>query len=104
MIEVVDTHHEVMLPSGDGIDVVWLHRADTAAGKSPLLVDAVRGLTFPDGKGYAWGGGESRAMTRVRKHLRHERGFAARDTDVIAYWRHADHPPEPDDPEPDEDE
>ena len=96
VVEVENADHEVPLRSGDGITVLWLHRGTRPAGTSELLLDSVRELTFPPGRGYAWGGGESRAMTRVRKHLRHERGFAKRDTDVIAYWRHSDSPIEDD--------
>ena len=48
-----------------------------------------------DGRTYVWGGAESRAMTAVRRHVRHERGLAREQVSLVAYWRHRDHPPEP---------
>ena len=44
------------------------------------------------GRCYAWGGGESRAMARVRRHLHDERGLDPSCTEVIAYWRQGAQP------------
>ena len=63
-----------------------------------LLVDAVRELDLDPAGAYAWGGGESRAMTAVRTLLRRERGWTRQQVSLVAYWRHADSPAlDPDD-------
>jgi len=60
-----------------------------------LLADAVRSLPEPDGTHYAWGGGESHAMTAARKHLRRTAGLRREQVAMVAYWRHHDHEPDP---------
>lgn len=99
--EVADVGEHQDLPDREGVAVTWLHRDGAEAGTTSLLVDAVRGLPEPDGTVYVWGGGESRAMTAVRHHLRHERGLAREAVSLVAYWRHQRHDPAED---PDEDD
>ncbi|NLV55321.1 MAG: siderophore-interacting protein, partial [Acidimicrobiales bacterium] len=43
---------------------------------------------------YVWGGGESRAMTAVRRYVRREIGLPREAVSLVAYWRHADSPVE----------
>ena len=57
----------------------WLVRGREA------LVDAVRELELPWGRGHVWGGGESLAMRAVRDDLSHLPGAAA--LHVLGYWR-----------------
>jgi NADPH-dependent ferric siderophore reductase len=98
LAEVAGPDEEQPLPeAGPDTDVTWLHRDGAEAGTTTLLADAVRALPPLGATTYAWGGGESRALTAVRKHLRHEVGLPRERVSLIAYWRHADHPPEPDD-------
>lgn len=76
------------LPQRDGVEITWTHRAGAPAGRTTNLVDAVRALPpFPD-RTYVWGGGESKAMTAVRRHVRDERGLAREEASLVAYWRH----------------
>ncbi len=67
------------LPSG----VHWL--APPADGES-ALAEVVRGVAWPDGPGYFWMAGESAQMREIRRHLRHELGFAPASYDVMGYW------------------
>lgn len=76
------------LPERDGVEVTWCYRRGEPAGRTTLLVDAVRGLPAFADRTYVWGGGESRAMTAVRRHVRDERGLEREDAGLIAYWRH----------------
>lgn len=95
-VDDASTHQE--LPVRPGCEVTWLHRDGAPAGTTTLLVDAVRRLEWPPGTPYAWGGGESRAMTAVRRHLRREVGLPREAVSMVAYWRHAAHAAdEPDD-------
>jgi NADPH-dependent ferric siderophore reductase len=75
------------LPDGAGIDVHWLYRSGAAPGTTTLLVDAVRRLPRPTASTYVWGGGESRAMTAVRRYVRDEIGVGRSSVDLVAYWR-----------------
>lgn len=81
-----DEHQE--LPHHRGVTVVWLHRNGSAAGTTSLLVDAAKALPPFRGTPYVWGGGESKAMTAVRRHVRDERDLDRDSVSLIAYWRH----------------
>ncbi|MFT3855813.1 MAG: SIP domain-containing protein [Ilumatobacteraceae bacterium] len=81
------------LPEHPGATVHWVHRLGRPAGTAPeLLLDVVRGLDLDPTVGYVWGGGESRAMTAVRKLVRRELGWPRDRVSLVAYWRHADSP------------
>lgn len=96
-VEVPDAAEEQPLAAG----VTWLHRGDRPAGTTTLLADAVRSLALPPGRGYAWGGGESRAVTAVRRYLRHEVGLERAQVSMTGYWRHPAHTEELGDPDED---
>lgn len=86
--EVANVDDHQPLPDRSEAEVVWLHRDGAEAGTTSLLVDAVRELPAFEGTPYVWGGGESRAMTAVRRHVRDERGLDRDEVALIAYWRH----------------
>jgi len=50
------------------------------------LVADVRALALPDGRGFAWGGGEAALMARVRAVL-NDKGVPREATRVSAYWK-----------------
>jgi NADPH-dependent ferric siderophore reductase len=59
------------------------------------LVDALQELVLPEGRGFAWGGGEASLMARVRQVL-NGKGVPREATRVSAYWKqgvaeHHDH-------------
>ena len=101
VVVVVEVDHEgehLDLPMREGVAVHWVHRHGEPPGEDPQrLVDVVRGLELPAGRGYVWGGAESRAMTAVRRHVRDERGLERAQVSLVAYWRHAADPTEDDD-------
>jgi NADPH-dependent ferric siderophore reductase len=97
IVEVAGPEEHQPLAAGPAVDVTWLHRGDRPAGTTMQLADAVRALDLPAGRPYVWGGGESRAMGRIRRYLRREIGYARDDVSLTPYWRHAAHPEEPDD-------
>ena len=90
--EVADVAEHQLLPSSPSFEVTWLHRGDAPAGTTTLLADAVRSMPWPGGTPYVWGGGESRAMTAVRKYVRGEIGLPREAVSLVAYWRHASSP------------
>ena len=84
---------------GPEVQVHWWHREGAEAGTTTALPDAVRQAfadgILPPGTPYVWGGGESRTMTAVRKHVRREVGLAREQVSLVAYWRHAAHQADP---------
>ncbi|MFV0308765.1 MAG: SIP domain-containing protein [Desertimonas sp.] len=86
--EVADADEHHPLPTRSDIEVTWLHRDGADAGTTTLLVDAVRAMDWRSGAPYVWGGGESRAMTAVRRHVRDERGLERAAVSLVGYWRH----------------
>lgn len=92
--EVADASECQELPARPGVEVTWLHRDGAPAGTTTLLGDTVRALAHPGGTPYVWGGGESRAMTAVRRHVRDTWGLAREAVSLVAYWRHPESPVE----------
>ena len=88
-VETTGTTDRVDLPASRTVEITWLDRGAEPAGTSTLLADAVRSMPWPGGNAYAWGGGESRAMTAIRKYVRHEVGLPREAVSMTGYWRHA---------------
>jgi NADPH-dependent ferric siderophore reductase len=78
--------HEVALPTPADVDVVWLHRS-RGPEDATLLVDAVRDLTFPEGRPFGFVHGEADEIRAVRHHLLHDRGLTRQDLSCSPYWR-----------------
>jgi NADPH-dependent ferric siderophore reductase len=85
--EVADESERQDLPATAGCEVTWLYRRGAEPGTTTLLADAVRAMPWPGGTPYVWGGGESRAMTAVRRHVRGELGLPRDAVSLVAYWR-----------------
>lgn len=86
--EVADAADRQELPARPGVEVTWCHRDGADAGTTTLLADAVRAIPAPVGTPYVWGGGESRAMTDVRRHVRDTWSLPQSQVSLVAYWRH----------------
>src|SRR5918997_1977100 len=97
--EVDNPDERQELPTAPSFDVTWLSRDGAEAGTTTLLADAVRAMPWPGGAAYAWGGGESRTMTAVRRYVRQEIGLSREQVSLVAYWRHATHAADPIDDE-----
>ncbi|MFF9810284.1 siderophore-interacting protein [Streptomyces coeruleorubidus] len=67
------------------VEVVWLHRGDRPLGEA--LVEAVRGLAFPEGRVHAFVHGEAHFVKELRKLLRVERSVPREDLSISGYWR-----------------
>jgi NADPH-dependent ferric siderophore reductase len=65
--------------SAADVDLRWFDSAGD-------LVADVRALALPDGRGFAWGGGEAALMARVRTVLS-DKGVPREATRVSAYWK-----------------
>jgi NADPH-dependent ferric siderophore reductase len=78
--------HEIALPSPANIDVRWLHRS-RGPEDAALLVDALRDLTFPQGRPSGFVHGEADEIRAVRHHLLHDRGLTRQHLSCSPYWR-----------------
>jgi NADPH-dependent ferric siderophore reductase len=86
-VEVRDAAEEQRWETAGEVSVHWLHRGDTPAGHSTVLIDTVRAAQFPPGPVFAWLAGESGAVRALRRHLVEERGLDKRAIDFTGYWR-----------------
>ncbi len=82
-IEVEGEQEEQKIDSD--VEVVWLHRGDRPVGQA--LVEAVRGLDFPEGRVHAFVHGEAACVKELRRLLRVEREIPREDLSISGYWR-----------------
>ncbi|MFJ3211642.1 siderophore-interacting protein [Streptomyces flaveolus] len=82
-VEVEGPQEEQKIDSD--VQVVWLHRGDRPVGQA--LVEAVRGLDFPEGRVHAFVHGEAACVKDLRKLLRVEREIPREDLSISGYWR-----------------
>lgn len=90
LVETVDARHVIELPQRFGVAVTWLYRGDDEPGTGDQLFGAVRALDLAghtDRGLVAFGAGQSRQMTQIRKYLRHEIGMTADNVSMTGYWR-----------------
>jgi NADPH-dependent ferric siderophore reductase len=94
LVEVGDDAERQPVESAADVELHWLSRGGRAPGTTTVLMDALRDLALPDGRGRAWGGAEARAMRAVRDHLREQRGLARAAVQALGYWKHSATPEE----------
>ncbi len=82
-IEVSGPEEEQKIDTG--VPVVWLHRGDRPVGEA--LLEAVRGLEFPEGRPHAFVHGEASFVKELRRLLRVERQIPREDLSISGYWR-----------------
>lgn len=89
LAETVDEHHTLAFP-GAGTNVIWHYRR----GAEPGVGSGLYKLVAPVAQGAAgrafdtaFGAGESRQITKIRKYLRHEVGMPAARVSMTGYWR-----------------
>jgi NADPH-dependent ferric siderophore reductase len=88
ILEVDSIDHAPPMPEHPGLTVRWIERGDVEPGRHPGLVEAVAEVDLGYGRGWeAFGGAESRQITKVRKLLRRERGLPAAQVSMTGYWR-----------------
>ncbi|WP_394470990.1 siderophore-interacting protein [Roseateles sp. DC23W] len=60
-----------------------LHVLSTPAA----LLQALRGVSLPEGEGYVWCAGEAQAMTQLRELMLRDKGHPKEALKVAAYWK-----------------
>ncbi|MGY1748967.1 siderophore-interacting protein [Modestobacter sp. SYSU DS0511] len=73
------------VPTPAGVELVWVHRGSAEPGRA--LVDAVRAVQLPAGRGHVFVHGEAGLVRELRRHLRAERGLDPEFTSISGYWR-----------------
>ncbi len=89
--ETVDEAHTLPLAPDGRADVRWVFRGDEAPGTGTRLIDAVRQLDLDRAGLVAFGAGESKQMSAIRRLLRRDHGFPADFVSMTGYWRRARH-------------
>nr|WP_281386979.1 siderophore-interacting protein [Jiangella mangrovi] len=85
--EVAGASEEQALDSAASVSVTWLHRDGVPAGRSGLLLGAVRAMSWPGGDVFAWVAGEASVVREIRRHLVGERGLDRTAVTFAGYWR-----------------
>lgn len=84
VIEVAAPHDELDITTAEDVELHWVHGGN---GHGPTRIEEIlRASELPDGTGYVWVAGETKATRGVRKYLRHELRLAPSAYKVIGYW------------------
>ncbi|MFF7292583.1 siderophore-interacting protein [Microbacterium sp. NPDC008134] len=84
VVEVATAEDELDVTTPDGVELHWVHGGN---GHGPTRIEEIlRASDLPNGRGYVWVAGETKATRGVRKHLRHELKLAASDYKILGYW------------------
>lgn len=86
LIEVDSEADHLPVDAPEGVEVRWLHRDGAEAGTTTLLEDAVRAVTWRDGRVDVFAHGERGAMKALRPYLTQERGLDRDQLSLSAYW------------------
>jgi NADPH-dependent ferric siderophore reductase len=87
VIEVDGPEHQQPLNSPGDLDLVWVYRRMGAGQDPSLLLEAVRALSLPPGRGQAFVHGEATTVRVVRRHLVVERGLPTSALSATGYWK-----------------
>ncbi|TMR92221.1 siderophore-interacting protein [Nonomuraea basaltis] len=85
LVEVDGPQEEQKLGTAADARISWLYRGARPVGEA--LVEAVRGLDFPEGHVHAFVHGEAGFVKQLRRHLRLERGIGLDRLSISGYWR-----------------
>lgn len=86
-IEVADALEIQPLIHPPQIELRWLQRNGIPAGQSQLLVVAVRQLTPPTARLFAWVAAENSITVTIRKLWRNEWGLERQQIEAIPFWK-----------------
>jgi NADPH-dependent ferric siderophore reductase len=87
VIEVSGAEHQQPLDCAGNLEVLWLHRSSDAGDDQAPMLEAVRGLSLPDGRGQAFVHGEAMTVRSVRHHLLLDRGVSVEALSASGYWK-----------------
>lgn len=88
VLEVEDERERHDLDSDGDLRLTWIHRDGAPHTAEPRVLNAVRALELPEGRGQAFVHGEATMVREVRRHLVKERGMDLRDLSATGYWKY----------------
>ncbi|MBN1530381.1 MAG: siderophore-interacting protein [Thermoleophilaceae bacterium] len=88
LAEVAGEQERQPLVSPADLELHWVSREGRAPGSTGVLLERLRALELPDGRGQAWGGGEALAMRDLRRHLQASRPGLDGSLRLLGYWKH----------------
>lgn len=80
LLEVADAADERGLATRAHAQVHWVR-------SSQAWLQALRGMTLPEGEGFAWCAGEARTMAQAREILLQDHGHPKEAARIAAYWK-----------------
>lgn len=86
LLEVACSADELPLVAPSGVEVVWLHRGEAAAGTSGVLAEAVAAWVVPEGRGQVFAHGEREAMKALRDVFFRVWGLERAQVSLSGYW------------------
>lgn len=87
VLEVEDETEHQPLESPGELELVWLHREGAGHTEDSRVLEAIRALGFPEGRGQAFIHGEATMVREVRRHLVKDRGMDVLDLSATGYWK-----------------
>jgi NADPH-dependent ferric siderophore reductase len=87
VFEAADADHRPPMPEHPGLTTHWIDRDGRPAGLGTAFVDTVRAIDLSGDGWWAFGGAESRQVTKVRRHVRDDLGWPAERVSMTGYWR-----------------
>ena len=87
VLEVGGPEDEQPLQTPGELHLSWRHRSAGPGEQPELVLEAVRALALPEGRGHAFIHGEAQAVLLVRRHLIRERGLGADQLSATGYWK-----------------
>ena len=87
VLEVDGPGEEQPLSTPGDLRLQWVHRSRGPGEEPELLVDAVRALELPGGRGQAFVHGEASSVRALRRHLLVERAMTTEAVSATGYWK-----------------
>ena len=87
MIEIAAAPEERPLTSRADVRLVWLPRNGVEAGKSTVLLEALKNHSLPSDDLHAWIGAEIETVRQLRTLLIEEKGMSRDNIRAAGYWR-----------------
>jgi NADPH-dependent ferric siderophore reductase len=86
LLEIIDAADEQELDFPPGIEVRWIVNPHPDSENTRLL-DAVRSVSFLEGRPSIWIAGEFSTVLAIRSYFKKERGVDRKDIYVSSYWQ-----------------
>lgn len=87
VLEVENQAERQELTTPGDAKLIWIHRDGREHTAEPRILNVIRSLTLPEGRGQAFVHGEAGMVRDVRRHLINDRGMSLEDLSATGYWK-----------------